>query len=91
MEVVDKSAYVHRIVELEGGFCVKISRINEDVTVVRFVYSKEILADIAIPANFSMIKKTSGNVIESYQETYVVCWACNYELRHCDKTVLIIE
>ncbi len=91
MEVEDKAAYKHRIVELEGGFCVNISRINEDVTLVRFVLSKEITMDIDVPANFSLINKTTGTVIESYMDNYYVCWASNYELRHFDKVVLIIE
>jgi hypothetical protein len=91
MQAIDKETYKHRIVELEGGFYVKLSRINQDITLLRFIYSSDSLAEIAIPPNFSMIKKSSGEVIESYKDTYIVCWASNYELKHGDKTVLIIE
>ncbi len=91
MEVEDKTAYKRRIVELEGGFYVNISRINEDVTSVHFVLSKEITMEIDIPANFSLINKITGTVIKAYLDGYYVCCASNYELRHFDKVVLIIE
>ena len=78
------------IVELEGGFCIKITRVNKDVTIIRFVISQDHLGHISIPEGFSLSKK-SGEKVSSYEETFHVTWSSNYELKNGEKTVFIVE
>ncbi len=79
------------IVEVEGGWCVKLKPINDDTTVIRFVLSKEYQAPIPIPYGFTFFNKTTKKNMESYRDEFFASWTSSYELLNGDKPVLIVE
>ena len=71
---------------------VKISRVNDDIARVYFVQAdtKE-EASVPIPIGYVFRNLTTGNIVTSYHDEWLISWASNYELRRGDTVVLNID
>jgi hypothetical protein len=76
-------------VRVENGLSVKILRINEDVARVCFVDAAA--EEQRIPDGYVFQDLTTGDIVESYDNAWLISWTGSYELRLGDELMLSIQ
>jgi hypothetical protein len=77
------------IVRVENGLSVKILRINDEVGRVFFVDA--VAEEQRIPSEYVFQDLNTGDVIESYENAWLIAWTGSYELKHGEEIILSIQ
>ena len=77
-------------VELENGLNVKISRINDDVARVYFVKA-DTSEEQSVPPGYVFRNLTTGTIVGSYCDAWLISWTSNYEMSYYGGVVLNID
>jgi hypothetical protein len=76
-------------VKLEDNSTLKISRINDEVARIFLTNPDDV--QISIPVNFTFRNLTTGQIVESFRNEWLISWTAKYELKRDDETILNID